>query len=113
MDKATCSLCGEPMPPGEEMFKYHGYSGPCPFVEAREAKADGSVSLVSDGETKEQLQAQLTEACKKRDEAKAERDHFRRALGEMRRLAFKFETENALLLQQIERPQQDNQERKS
>lgn len=25
-----CGLCGEPMPPGEEMFKYHGYSGPCP-----------------------------------------------------------------------------------
>ncbi len=27
---ARCTLCGEPMPPGEEMFKYHGYSGPCP-----------------------------------------------------------------------------------
>lgn len=26
---ATCELCGEPMP-GEEMFNYHGYSGPCP-----------------------------------------------------------------------------------
>lgn len=26
----TCALCGEPMPPGEEMFKFHGYSGPCP-----------------------------------------------------------------------------------
>ena len=25
-----CELCGEPMPPGETMFKYHGYSGPCP-----------------------------------------------------------------------------------
>lgn len=30
MEQATCSLCGEPMPPGEDMFKYHGYSGPCP-----------------------------------------------------------------------------------
>lgn len=28
--KAVCELCGEPMPPGEEVFKYHGYSGPCP-----------------------------------------------------------------------------------
>ncbi len=27
---AKCVLCGEPMPPGEPMFKYHGYSGPCP-----------------------------------------------------------------------------------
>jgi hypothetical protein len=26
----TCGLCGEPMPAGEEMFNYHGYSGPCP-----------------------------------------------------------------------------------
>ncbi len=25
-----CELCGEPMPIGEEMFKYHGYSGNCP-----------------------------------------------------------------------------------
>lgn len=27
---SKCELCGEPMPDGEEMFKYHGYSGPCP-----------------------------------------------------------------------------------
>lgn len=26
----NCELCGEPMPAGEEMFKYHGYSGNCP-----------------------------------------------------------------------------------
>jgi hypothetical protein len=31
-DEATCSLCGHPMPPGEEMFKYHGYTGPCPVT---------------------------------------------------------------------------------
>ena len=28
--KPNCGLCGEPMPDGEKMFKYHGYSGPCP-----------------------------------------------------------------------------------
>lgn len=27
---ARCQLCGEPMPQGETMFNYHGYSGPCP-----------------------------------------------------------------------------------
>ena len=27
---SRCELCGEPMPAGEEVFKYHGYSGPCP-----------------------------------------------------------------------------------
>lgn len=25
-----CNICGEPMPPGEEMFKFHGYNDPCP-----------------------------------------------------------------------------------
>lgn len=30
MAEAKCELCGDPMPPGEEMFKFHGYSGPCP-----------------------------------------------------------------------------------
>lgn len=29
-DDMNCELCGEPMPEGEKMFKYHGYSGPCP-----------------------------------------------------------------------------------
>jgi hypothetical protein len=28
--ETKCGLCGEPMPPGEEMFQYHGHSGPCP-----------------------------------------------------------------------------------
>jgi hypothetical protein len=30
MNEPKCTLCGEPMPSGEEMFKFHGYSGPCP-----------------------------------------------------------------------------------
>jgi hypothetical protein len=25
-----CGLCGHPMPDGEEIFQYHGYSGGCP-----------------------------------------------------------------------------------
>lgn len=28
--KTVCTLCGEPMPDGEQMFMYHGYSSPCP-----------------------------------------------------------------------------------
>lgn len=27
---AKCEICGELMPPGEEVFKYHGLSCPCP-----------------------------------------------------------------------------------
>lgn len=29
-EQPKCQICGEPMPPGEDMFKFHGYSGPCP-----------------------------------------------------------------------------------
>jgi hypothetical protein len=29
-EQPKCELCGEPMPAGEEMFNYHGFSGPCP-----------------------------------------------------------------------------------
>lgn len=29
-ETTKCTLCGEPMPEGETMFKFHGYSGPCP-----------------------------------------------------------------------------------
>ena len=29
-DQSKCALCGEPMPEGEEMFNFHGYSGDCP-----------------------------------------------------------------------------------
>lgn len=27
---SNCELCGHPLPAGEEMFKYHGFSGSCP-----------------------------------------------------------------------------------
>lgn len=33
MSNFNCKICGQPMPPGEEMFRYHGYSGPCPTAE--------------------------------------------------------------------------------
>lgn len=26
-----CEICGAPMPEGETMFRFHGYSGPCPL----------------------------------------------------------------------------------
>lgn len=29
-EQPRCEICGDLMPPGEDMFKYHGYSGPCP-----------------------------------------------------------------------------------
>lgn len=36
----TCSICGEPMPEGETMFKFHGYSGPCPKPPLKKVELD-------------------------------------------------------------------------
>ena len=33
-ERPYCELCGDPMPAGEEMFKFHGYSGPCPTLKS-------------------------------------------------------------------------------
>lgn len=62
-DIARCSLCGEPMPPGEQMFKYHGLSGPCPkppikqpvrkaLIEYLHSESDGQflLEIVADGQ---------------------------------------------------------------
>lgn len=38
-ERRVCGVCGEPMPEGEEMFKYHGYSGPCPKPPLPKAEA--------------------------------------------------------------------------
>lgn len=35
-----CTICGEPMPPGEEMFNFHGYSGDCPKPPLRPTAAE-------------------------------------------------------------------------
>jgi len=40
MEEAICKLCGHPMPKGEEMFHYHGYSGPCPEPTLKEKPMD-------------------------------------------------------------------------
>jgi hypothetical protein len=34
-----CHLCGLAMPRGEECFKYHGYSGPCPKPAPKESES--------------------------------------------------------------------------
>lgn len=30
VSESNCNVCGEPMPEGETMFMFHGYSGDCP-----------------------------------------------------------------------------------
>jgi hypothetical protein len=40
---ALCIICGEPMPESEQMFRHHGFSGPCPKppLAEREKQQDG------------------------------------------------------------------------
>lgn len=42
--RPVCELCGEPMPPGEEMFKIHGFSGNCPKPPVTKPVADEHVA---------------------------------------------------------------------
>jgi hypothetical protein len=70
---AVCELCGEPMPDGEEMFKYHGYSGPCPKPPmCKVCGGHFDHGIVKDG---------ACEACRhnslKRTECEFSRDNFR------------------------------------
>lgn len=44
-DMGKCAICGEPMPEGEEMFAFHGYSGPCPAPPLPVMKA-GAAALI-------------------------------------------------------------------
>lgn len=47
-EKAICKLCGEPMPEGEEMFNYHGYSCDCPKPPLKKEKYE-----ITDGHAEE------------------------------------------------------------
>ena len=44
---SNCELCGKQMPEGEEMFKYHGLSGPCPveIIEISQSSTIGNNNL--------------------------------------------------------------------
>jgi hypothetical protein len=64
----NCEMCGDPMPPGEEMFKYHGYSGPCPKPIKPLSIKHGEVS------------AALQNARSERDELLEQRDELLTAL---------------------------------
>lgn len=43
---SNCELCGEPMAPGEGMFKFHGYSGPCPKPPTAKAKREAFLEYI-------------------------------------------------------------------
>ena len=63
-----CSLCGEPMTEGETMFKYHGYSGPCPKPPLKK------VELAPAGEPKLELTVLEREAIRTLNIIKAATD---------------------------------------
>jgi len=43
--ESKCGICGEPMPPGEEMFNYHGFSGPCPAPRLPSEKPNAAAAI--------------------------------------------------------------------
>lgn len=76
---ANCTLCGEPMQPGEEMFKFHGSLGPCPkppldkpkvmsIVEYMHRNEDGRywLDIVADRTTTQTLGPFTTESDRQR-----------------------------------------------
>lgn len=76
---SNCSICGEPMPPGEEMFKFHGYSGSCPkpplpsFVSVMAIALDDAAYLRDLAAYIDPVyKRRLTEIAAKLDHAKAE-----------------------------------------
>lgn len=63
-DVSKCELCGEPMPDGEEMFKFHGYSGPCPkeplpVVSRVDTRDEEIARLKADAERKQAVIVEL------------------------------------------------------
>jgi hypothetical protein len=67
--KALCTLCGEPMPEGEQMFNYHGYSGSCPKPPIRE-KAEWRAERIDhdDGKISYEVHS-TTEGCEPEEES--------------------------------------------
>lgn len=77
-DEGRCDLCGEPMPEGESMFKFHGYSGPCPKpplpIDGRGAAMtpivyDPTAEVAELRDELHDLNIELTRARKERDQA--------------------------------------------
>lgn len=76
----VCSICGELMPPGEEMFKFHGYSGPCPkppLAKDPDPQSDlgklllAIVQSVGSSDPQAFLKVNVSNAIKQADEIKA------------------------------------------
>ena len=72
-DRPKCELCGEPMPEGEEMFKYHGYSGNCPkppLPKGDTPRTDAATDFTAPEKLRDlcrQLERELIAACEERD----------------------------------------------
>lgn len=90
-DNPKCELCGEPMPDGETMFKYHGHSGPCPkpplpkaatpshgMTAERLEEILARVTHYTGGNSANDLRAHIERLTQERDEADQEVEHFSR-----------------------------------
>ncbi len=64
-ERVLCQLCGEPMPQGEEMFLYHGYSGGC-------KKLPPSRSALPATRARKMAQTDITKLAEQAEAAKRE-----------------------------------------
>lgn len=63
LDMAKCEVCGKPMPTGEEMFRIHGYSGPCPAPPLPKPTLMGEVlKVLNEGDVKFWHKERIAEA---------------------------------------------------
>lgn len=88
-ERPCCELCGDPMPPGEEMFKYHGYSGPCPKQPKQVTRPKSSWELRCEQAERERDEARADAAQLRQDvEALAAADvELRRKIADLRHIA--------------------------
>lgn len=69
---ALCKICGEPMPKGEEMFFYHGLSGPCPKPPLPEKPQISELEQVK--LERDKWKSEYENLCKFANQYEAERD---------------------------------------
>lgn len=60
MEKVVrCEVCGEPLPEHESMFKYHGFSGPCPRPPLSKQPTVEEVTMIAQAKRVAELEAIL------------------------------------------------------
>lgn len=81
----NCELCGEPMPPNEQMFKYHGYSGGCPKPPITSRPSPAPVQARTPERMFDNAETEVAYLKKIRDQQDAEIARLTHFVGEVRK----------------------------